>query len=135
MKINKLFLLVSAAALVACQPKKTNNDDSFQCIGATLTIGGKQVPSVIEWNTKTGAARVIDSTTLVSRSGAQNTVIGWVPLTDLQNVVQEIIARNQAAQQQQQQPQQPQQAQQQVPVSAPPEVSAKKPLASGRGKK
>lgn len=101
-KINTLFFLIAASALIACQPKgpKSNDDRNFECIAANLTVGGKMLSTVIQWNTKTGTTRIIDSTTSVSKTGEQNIAVGWIQLGDLQNAVQEMLARQQAKQQQ-----------------------------------
>ncbi len=98
-----VFTLVSSA-FVACQPRNPKNGISegpFQCISATIMVAGKPTTTVLEWNTKTGMARILDSMVVTSKAtGSQNVVVGWVPLGDLQGAIQEIVSRNQAIQQQ-----------------------------------
>lgn len=118
--------ILTIIALTACQrhSKDTANDGSFQCISATIMIAGKPTTTVVEWNSKTGMARILDSMVVTSKAtGAQNVVVGWIPLGDLQSAIQEIVARNQAAQ-----PQQPVAAQSAVPASTQeaPAAAAKK---------
>lgn len=108
MKFKNLFSfvvvpVVIAAGVTACQPhsSKEMSDGTFQCISATITIAGKPTTTVVEWNTKTGMTRLLDSMVVTSKAtGAQNVVVGWVPLGDLQAAIQEIVSRNQAMQQQ-----------------------------------
>lgn len=110
MKFNSLFsfgvISVSIAIVVAftaCQRHSSNEmrDGSFQCIAATIMIAGKPTTTVVEWNTKTGMARLLDSMIVTSKAtGTQNVVVGWIPLGDLQGAIQEIVARNQTMQQQ-----------------------------------
>ena len=99
-----LILALTACALVACQPRAAKNgagDGPFQCISATIMVAGKPTTTVLEWNEKTGIARILDSMVVTSKAtGAQNVVIGWIPLGDLQGAIQEIVNRNQAMQQQ-----------------------------------
>ena len=99
-----LVLALVACALAACQhsaPKNGSGDGPFQCISATIMVAGKPTTTVVEWNEKTGMARILDSMVVTSKAtGAQNVVIGWIPLGDLQGAIQEIVNRNQAIQQQ-----------------------------------
>ncbi len=99
-----VLFVTAVAALTACQrhaSRDLGNDGAFQCISATIMIAGKPTTTVVEWNTKTGMARILDSMVVTSKAtGTQNVVIGWIPLGDLQNAIQEIVNRNQAAQQQ-----------------------------------
>lgn len=99
-----LVLSLAACALAACQkhtPKNGAGDGPFQCISATIMVAGKPTTTVLEWNEKTGMARILDSMVVTSKAtGAQTIVIGWIPLGDLQGAIQEIVNRNQALQQQ-----------------------------------
>ncbi|OHE74811.1 MAG: hypothetical protein A3F67_06080 [Verrucomicrobia bacterium RIFCSPHIGHO2_12_FULL_41_10] len=103
--LKSLSILLSCTfVLTACQQKsatKANADDNnFQCISATIMVGGKPITTVIQWNAKTGVTRLIDSVAMISKvTGAQNTLVGWVPLGDLNTAVQEAVAREQAVQQ------------------------------------
>jgi len=109
MKFKNLFSfavipIVIAAALTACQRHSSRDADGegpFQCISATFMIAGKPTTTVVEWNTTTGMARILDSMVVTSKAtGSQNVVVGWIPLGDLQSAMQEIMNRNQAMQQQ-----------------------------------
>lgn len=109
MTINKfLFITAAAIGLVACEPNKnttknTNENGPYQCIAANITVGGKPMPVLIEWNAQTGVARFLDSAIFTSKSnGAQRTVVGWVPLGELNQVIQEVLKREQQQQQQHQ---------------------------------
>ncbi|MCX6957196.1 MAG: hypothetical protein NT164_01455 [Verrucomicrobiae bacterium] len=99
-----VVLSLAACALAACQPRASKNgagDGPFQCISATIMVAGKPTTTVVEWNEKTGMARILDSMVVTSKAtGSQNVVIGWIPLGDLQGAIQEIVNRNQAMQQQ-----------------------------------
>jgi len=104
MTFNKILFLIAVTGLVACQPKavrQITNSGDFQCIAATITLGGKPVTSVVQWNTKTGMTRLLDSAVFTSKAtGSQNTLVGWVPLGDLNVAVQELLNREQQVQQQ-----------------------------------
>lgn len=104
MNFKNLLALALALPLIACQSRTAKNsadDNPFQCISATIMVAGKPTTTVLEWNTKTGMARILDSMVVTSKAtGAQNILIGWVPLGDLQGALQEIVSRNQALQQQ-----------------------------------
>ena len=107
---NLSLLIILSAGLVACQPKTSHvsngGDGPFECIAATITVAGKPMTTVIQWNAKTGMARLLDTMVVTSKAtGAQNIAIGWMPLGDLQASIQELIAHNQAASQAQQAPQ------------------------------
>lgn len=98
--INKfLFATTTAAVLIGCQPtrhKTTSDNGMYQCINASITIGGKPTTVLVEWNTQTGVARFLDSAIFTSKTtGAQNAVLGWVPLGELNQVIQEVLHREQ----------------------------------------
>jgi hypothetical protein len=106
-KNHHLLLTISVVALAlfglsACQPRDSKNSSAngpFQCIAATITIAGKPTTTVVEWNAVTGAARLLDSMVVTSKAtGAQNIVVGWISLGDLQSTINEIVNRNQAQQ-------------------------------------
>ena len=66
-------------------------------------VGGKPVATVIQWNTQTGMTRIIDSIVMTSKvTGAQNALVGWVGLNDLNAAVREAVTREQALIQQRQ---------------------------------
>jgi len=97
------FTLLAAVALVltGCNEKSTTavEQPTFQCISAKITIADKQVDSVVQWNTKTGEARLLNAASFADKSTGQNgNLIGWVPLVDLQQAVQNLAAQIQAQQ-------------------------------------
>ena len=102
MKLTSITLLAAASlALVACNQKSTTavEQSTFQCISAKITIADKQVDSVVQWNTKTGEARLLNAASFADKStGQQGNLIGWVPLVDLQQAVQNLAAQIQAQQ-------------------------------------
>ena len=102
MKLNCITLLsVASLALVACNQKSTTavEQSTFQCISAKITIADKQVDSVVQWNTKTGEARLLNAASFADKStGQQGNLIGWVPLVDLQQAVQNLAAQIQSQQ-------------------------------------
>jgi hypothetical protein len=94
------ILAASALALTACNEKPAAEQSSFQCISAKITIADKQVDSVVQWNTKTGEARLLNAASFADKStGQQGNLIGWVPLVDLQQAVQNLAQQIQAQQQ------------------------------------
>ena len=102
MKLASIPLLAAASlALVACNQKSTTavEQSTFQCISAKITIADKQVDSVVQWNTKTGEARLLNAASFADKStGQQGNLIGWVPLVDLQQAVQNLAQQIQAQQ-------------------------------------
>lgn len=92
------LLAILTLGLAACGQKPTEQA-SFQCISAKITIADKQVDSVVQWNTKTGEARLLNAASFADKStGQQGNLIGWVPLVDLQQAVQNLAAQIQAQQ-------------------------------------
>lgn len=64
-----------------------------------VTIGGKEVDTAIQWNTKTGEARMLNAASFSDKStGREGNLVGWVPLVDLQQAVQKISAEIQTKQ-------------------------------------
>jgi hypothetical protein len=96
--------LIAATALVlplsaTMAETATNNAGSFQCIATKITIANKDVDSVVQWNTKTGEARLLNAASFADKStGQQGNLIGWVPLVDLQQAVQNLAQQIQAQQ-------------------------------------
>jgi hypothetical protein len=96
--------LLAASALtlslaVAKADTATNSGGTFQCIATKITIANKDVDSVVQWNTKTGEARLLNAASFADKStGQQGNLIGWVPLTDLQNAVQNLAQQIQSQQ-------------------------------------
>ena len=100
MKFIKISLLASALVAAAVSTSQAAEDSgSFQCIATKITIADKQVDSVVMWNTKTGEARLLNAASFADKStGQQGNLIGWVPLTDLQQAVQNLASQIQAQQ-------------------------------------
>ena len=92
------LLAILSLGLAACG-EKSSDQAAFQCISAKITIADKQVDSVVQWNTKTGEARLLNAASFADKStGQQGNLIGWVPLVDLQQAVQNLAAQIQAQQ-------------------------------------
>ena len=102
MKYTSITLLATASLmLAACNDKSTTavEQPTFQCISAKITIADKQVDSVVQWNTKTGEARLLNAASFADKATGQNgNLIGWVPLVDLQQAVQNLAQQIQAQQ-------------------------------------
>jgi len=97
--ITTSLLAASCLALGACNKPAASEQASFQCISAKLTIANKDVDSVVEWNTKTGEARLLNAASFADKAtGQQGNLIGWVPLVDLQQAVQNLASQIQAQQ-------------------------------------
>jgi len=99
--INTSLLAVACIGLAACNKQAaTVEQPLFQCIAAKITIADKQVDSVVQWNTKTGEARLLNAASFADKAtGQQGNLIGWVPLVDLQQAVQNLATQIQAQQQ------------------------------------
>jgi hypothetical protein len=100
-----LFALLSAAALTACSDTSNTAADAtavpWECIAAKVTIGTNAIDTVVRYNKVSGEAQLLNAAAFASKAtGAQGNIIGWVPLGDLKNAVQELMQREQAAQQQ-----------------------------------
>lgn len=95
-------LVLCALALSACNKTETQppvEQATWQAIAAKITIADKQVDSVVEWNTKTGEARLLNAASFADKAtGQQGNLIGWVPLTDLNQAVQNLAAQIQQQQ-------------------------------------
>ena len=88
---------MASILLVGCNKKAAADSGTYQCISAKLTIADKQVDSVVQWNTKTGEARLLNAASFSDKAtGQQGNLIGWVPLVDLQQAVQNLAAQIQA---------------------------------------
>ena len=107
--MEKLFLfslgLASALGLVACSDSSNTAADitavPWECISAKVTIGTNAIDTVVRYNKVSGEAQLLNAASFASKAtGAQGNVIGWVPLGDLRSAVQELVQREQAAQQQ-----------------------------------
>jgi len=93
-----------AVFLAACSDQSPSADVTaapYECISAKVTIGTNAIDTVVRFNKVTGEAQLLNAAAFASKAtGAQGNIIGWVPLGDLKNAVQELMAREQAAQQQ-----------------------------------
>ncbi|MCX8493285.1 MAG: hypothetical protein ORN23_03525 [Chthoniobacterales bacterium] len=103
MKLTTSSLIAASALALSLSAAKadtaTNNGGTFQCIATKVTITDKQVDSVVQWNTKTGEARLLNAASFADKAtGQQGNLIGWVPLTDLQQAVQNLAQQIQAQQ-------------------------------------
>jgi hypothetical protein len=97
--ITPSLLAASCLVLASCNKPAAKEEASFQCISARITIADKQVDSVVQWNTKTGEARLLNAASFADKStGQQGNLIGWVPLVDLQQAVQNLASQIQAQQ-------------------------------------
>ena len=100
------FLAAGSAVLLAsCTDQSSSVVDvtaaPFECISAKITIGTNTVDTVVRFNKVTGEAQLLNAASFASKAtGAQGNIIGWVPLGDLKNAVDELVQREQAAQQQ-----------------------------------
>lgn len=94
------ILATACIGLVSCKkeaPVAVSEEPSYKCISAVITIGGKSVNSVVEWNTLTGDARLLNSASFADKSsGQQGSIMGWVPLVNLQQAVQNLASQIQA---------------------------------------
>lgn len=97
--------ITSALGLAACTDQSSSVVDvtaaPYECIAAEVTIGTNSIDTVVRYNKVTGEAQLLNAAAFASKAtGAQGNIIGWVPLGDLKNAVQELMQREQAAQQQ-----------------------------------
>lgn len=107
MSIKTVSLLAASSAvfLAACSDQSASVVDvtaaPYECVAAKVTIGTNSIDTVVRFNKVTGEAQLLNAASFASKAtGAQGNIIGWVPLGDLKNAVQELMAREQAAQQQ-----------------------------------
>ena len=107
--MNKVILLpiacVASVFLAACgqnsAPVVDETSAPYECIAAKVTIGTNSIDTVVRYNKVSGEAQLLNAASFASKAtGAQGNVIGWVPLGDLRTAVQELVQREQAAQQQ-----------------------------------
>jgi hypothetical protein len=97
--------VISVLGLAACKDNSTPVADAtaapWECIAAKVTIGTNSIDTVVRFNKVNGEAQLLNAASFASKAtGAQGNVIGWVPLGDLRNAVEELVKREQAAQQQ-----------------------------------
>jgi len=104
-KIVPFIAAGSAVLLASCNDKSAPTSDAstapYECIAAKVTIGTNAIDTVVRFNKVNGEAQLLNAASFASKAtGAQGNIIGWVPLGDLKNAVEELMAREQAAQQQ-----------------------------------
>ena len=105
---NKTAIVFAAASVIflsGCSDQSSPVVDvtaaPWECISAKVTIGTNAIDTVVRFNKVNGEAQLLNAASFASKAtGAQGNIIGWVPLGDLKNAVQELMAREQAAQQQ-----------------------------------
>jgi hypothetical protein len=104
MKIRTAALALPLAVVSACtRPPEPPAPAPFECVSTKLTIGTNTVDTVVRYNKFNGEAQLLNAASFASKAtGAQGNIIGWVPLGDLKNAVEELVQREQAAQQQSQ---------------------------------
>ena len=103
-----IFLLIAAGSAVllpSCTDQSSSAADAtaapWECIAAEVTIGTNSIDTVVRFNKVNGEAQLLNAASFASKAtGAQGNVVGWVPLGDLRSAVQELVQREQAAQQQ-----------------------------------
>jgi hypothetical protein len=63
----------------------------YQLAFGKVTIDGKEVDTAIQWNSKTGEARMLNAASFSDKStGQKGNLVGWVPVTDLQQAVKNL---------------------------------------------
>lgn len=105
---NKTAIVFAAASVIflsGCSDQSASVVDvtaaPYECVAAKVTIGTNSIDTVVRFNKVTGEAQLLNAASFASKAtGAQGNIIGWVPLGDLKNAVQELMQREQAAQQQ-----------------------------------
>jgi len=103
-----IFFLIAAGfaiLLPSCTDQSSSAADvtaaPWECIAAKVTIGTNAIDTVVRYNKVNGEAQLLNAASFASKAtGAQGNVVGWVPLGDLRSAVQELVQREQAAQQQ-----------------------------------
>lgn len=101
-----ILALFSVLGLTACTDNTSTAIDvtaaPWECIPAKVTIGTNSIDTVVRFNKVNGEAQLLNAASFASRTtGEQGNVIGWVPLGNLRDAVQELVQREQVAQQQQ----------------------------------
>ena len=105
---NKTAIVFAAASVISlsgCSDQSSPVVDvtaaPWECISAKVTIGTNAIDTVVRFNKVNGEAQLLNAASFASKAtGAQGNIIGWVPLGDLKNAVQELMQREQVAQQQ-----------------------------------
>ena len=107
MRKSIFFLIAAGSAILlpSCTDQSSSAADvtaaPWECIAAKVTIGTNAIDTVVRYNKVNGEAQLLNAASFASKAtGAQGNVVGWVPLGDLRSAVQELVQREQAAQQQ-----------------------------------
>lgn len=89
----------SPSSSPAAESTGTAGKGDYQIAFGRLTVGDKEVATAIEWNVKTGEARMLNAASFSDKStGQQGNLIGWIPLVDLQQAVQNLASQIQKQQ-------------------------------------
>ena len=73
---------------------KQDGASQFLLAFGKVTIGGKEVDTAIQWNTKTGEARMLNAASFSDKStGQEGNLVGWVPIVDLQQAIQNLATQ------------------------------------------
>ena len=100
-----ILALSSILGLTACTDNTSTAIDvtaaPWDFIAAKVTVGTNSIDTVVRFNKVNGEAQLLNAASFASRTtGEQGNVIGWVPLGNLRDAVQELVQREQVAQQQ-----------------------------------
>jgi predicted xylose isomerase-like sugar epimerase len=102
--LKPVVIVLMALVISSCSDRSTPTADAtaapWECIAAKVTIGTNSIDTVVRFNKINGEAQLLNAASFASKAtGAQGNIIGWVPLGDLKSAVQELMQREQAAQQ------------------------------------
>jgi hypothetical protein len=89
----------SASPTASTMPveRPTPSAQEFQLAFGKITIGDKEVATALEWNTRTGEARMLNAATFSDKeTGQQGNIVGWVPVVDLQQAFNNLASQIQA---------------------------------------
>ena len=99
-----VLAFISVLNIAACTDNPPSVDITaapWECIPAKVTVGTNSIDTVVRYNKVNGEAQLLNAASFASRTtGEQGNVIGWVPLGNLRDAVQELVQREQVAQQQ-----------------------------------
>ncbi len=100
--MNYQAIILGACCLIMTGCKKqASEQQSIQCIAAKVSIGDRQIDSVIQWNVVTGETRLLNAASFSDKStGKKGSLIGWVPVVDLQQALRDMpVGPNQTPEQ------------------------------------
>jgi len=101
------IILIGIAGNIHAQNDQTNNSNGmlgavssvstgaevglYQLAFGKVTIDGKEVETAIQWNSKTGEARMLNAAAFSDKStGQKGNLVGWVPIVDLQQAIKNL---------------------------------------------